>query len=155
MDRFDDAWDYDEEIDAALGPELDPDADPEELYLRLISEEERTRFWSESVWTCDPAEEVVVDSLLFIDRAAEAELCKEIRLSQLWDQCQRGSLPMVEFLELATLVTEVEGVRGSLCIDCAMLGRPNVSANWALGATFLCRGHLRFRLGHARIERSP
>jgi hypothetical protein len=27
-----------------------------------------------------------------------------------------------------------------------------VSANWALGDTMLCRGHLRFRLGHARID---
>jgi hypothetical protein len=33
-----------------------------------------------------------------------------------------------------------------------MLERPNVSANWALATTTLCRGHLRFRLGHAQIE---
>ena len=59
---------------------------------------------------------------------------------------------MHEFLELSVLVTEVDGIRGSLCADCAMLGRPNVSANWVLASTFLCRGHLRFRLGHAEID---
>ena len=46
----------------------------------------------------------------------------------------------------------VDGLRGSLCIDCAMLDRPNVSANWSLGNTNLCRGHLRFRLAHAQID---
>ena len=59
---------------------------------------------------------------------------------------------MDEFLELSVLVSEVEGIRGSLCADCAMLGRPNTSANWALATTTLCRGHLRFRLGHAEID---
>jgi hypothetical protein len=39
-----------------------------------------------------------------------------------------------------------------LCVDCAMLDRPNVSANWALATTTLCRGHLRFRLAHAHID---
>jgi hypothetical protein len=33
-----------------------------------------------------------------------------------------------------------------------MLDRPNVAANWALAGTTLCRGHLRFRLGYARID---
>ena len=33
-----------------------------------------------------------------------------------------------------------------------MLDRPNVSANWSLGNTNLCRGHLRFRLAHAEID---
>ena len=33
-----------------------------------------------------------------------------------------------------------------------MLDRPNVSANWSLGNTNLCRGHLRFRLAHAQID---
>ena len=47
---------------------------------------------------------------------------------------------MDEFFELSALITEVEGIRGSLCADCQMLGRPNVSANWALATTTLCRG---------------
>ena len=53
--------------------------------------------------------------------------------SELWGACQDRPFTMDEFLELSVLISEVEGVRGSLCTDCAMLGRPNVSANWALG----------------------
>jgi len=37
-------------------------------------------------------------------------------------------------------------------MDCETLDRPYESANWALGDTMLCRAHLRFRLGHARVE---
>ena len=66
--------------------------------------------------------------------------------------CQDRPFTMDEFLELSMLVTEVNGIRGALCTDCAMLDRPNVSANWALATTHLCRGHLRFRLGHAEID---
>ena len=33
-----------------------------------------------------------------------------------------------------------------------MLERPNVRVNWSLGTTVLCRAHLRFRLGYARID---
>ena len=40
---------------------------------------------------------------------------------------------MDEFLELSALITEVGGIPGLLCVDCAMLDRPNVSANWSLG----------------------
>jgi len=52
---------------------------------------------------------------------------------------------MDEFFELSALITQVQGLPGSLCLDCAMLGRPNASPNWA----WLRRplpGHLRFRL---------
>ena len=68
-----------------------------------------------------------------------------------------GSAPLPaqvfeEFRELSALIAEVDGLRGSLCIDCAMLDRPNVSANWSLSNTNLCRGHLRFRLAHAQID---
>ena len=75
-----------------------------------------------------------------------------MRLSELWERCQRGQLTMDEFFELSALITEVNGITGSLCVDCAMLDRPNVSSNWALATTTLCRGHLRFRLGYARID---
>ena len=60
------------------------------------------------------------------DRGAEAELCNELRLAELWGFCESGSLAMDEFFELSALITEVEGIRGSLCADCEMLGRPNV-----------------------------
>jgi hypothetical protein len=90
--------------------------------------------------------------LLFTERISEVELCNEIRLSELWGLCERGSLSMGEFFELSALISNVAGLRGSLCADCTMLGRPNVRANWALAATTLCRAHLRFRLDHARID---
>ena len=143
MDCFDEGGEYEE---------LDSDSDPEALYRSLISDEEHHRYWSEAVWSHDIDDGFLADSLLFADRGAEADLCNEIRLSELWDRCQRGSCTTEEFLELSTLVAAVRGIRGSLCVDCAMLHRPNTSANWALATTTLCRGHLRFRLGHARMD---
>ena len=67
-------------------------------------------------------------------------------------RCESGFFTLAEFRELSALIAEVDGLRGSLCIDCAMLDRPNVSANWSLGNTNLCRGHLRFRLAHTQID---
>ncbi len=148
MDCFDEDWGFDAESD----PGVDPDSDPEALYLSLIADEEHPRYWSETVWSHQVDAGLQADSMLFADGAAEDDLYKEIRLSELWGHCQSRSLTMEEFLELSTLVTEVDGIRGSLCIDCTMLDRPNVSANWALATTTLCRAHLRFRLGHARID---
>jgi len=153
---FDEGWEYDAEheadFDSEFDGELDGDYDAEELYLSLIPDEERHRFWSESVWSDPIDDEFQLDSLLFAHRGAEVELSREIRLSELWASCQDRPFTMDEFLELSVLISEVEGLRGSLCADCAMLGRPNVSANWALAITALCRGHLRFRLGHAQID---
>jgi len=151
MDRFDEGWEYDAEYESDFDSAFDLD-DAEELYLSLIPDEERQRFWSERVWADTTEDEFQHDWLLFADRGAEAELGKEIRLSELWRTCQDRSFTMDEFLELSMLVTEVNGIRGALCTDCAMLDRPNVSANWALATTHLCRGHLRFRLGHAEID---
>lgn len=152
MDRFEDGWEYDAEVHAWLEPDLDPELDPEELYLSLLSDEEGCRYWSESVWTHEIDGGCSTDALLFRDRGAETELCREIRLSELWERCQYRPCTMEEFLELSALITEVDGIPGSLCVDCAMLERPNVSTNWALAITTLCRGHLRFRLGHAQID---
>ncbi len=152
MDRFEDGWEYDAEVHAWLDPELHPELDPEELYLSLLSDEEGCRYWSESVWTHEIDEGCSTDALLFRDRGAETELAREIRLSELWERCQHRPCTMEEFLELSALITEVGGIPGALCVDCAMLERPNVSANWALAITTLCRGHLRFRLGHAQID---
>jgi len=149
---FDEGWEYDAEHGAEFDSEFDGDYDAEELYLSLIPDEERHRFWSESMWPDPIDDEFQLDSLLFAHRGAEVELCREIRLSELWTSCQDRPFTMDEFLELSVLISEVEGLRGSLCADCAMLGRPNVSANWALAITTLCRGHLRFRLGHAQID---
>jgi hypothetical protein len=143
----DERWD-----DAAPDAELELDSDPEELWRHLIADEAYPRYWSESVWSHDAGDEPEAGSLLFADHGAEAELCKELRLSELWGLCESGFLAMDEFFELSALITAVEGIRGSLCADCAMLGRPNVSANWALATTTLCPSHLRFRLGHARID---
>jgi len=159
MERFDETWEYDPEFGAELDeafrwPELDPDADPEELYLSLMADEMRCRDWSVSVWQFPDVVEQGDASSLFPDPDAVTELGREIRLTELWERCEGGSLSMVEFLELATLVTEVDGVAGAECGDCAMLHRASTPANWALGATGLCRSHLRFRLGHAKIDRS-
>ncbi len=82
----------------------------------------------------------------------EHELGREIRLSELWERCQDRPCTMEEFLELSALITEVGAIPGVLCVDCAVLERPNAAANWALATTTLCRGHLRFRLGHAQID---
>ena len=129
MDRFEEGWEYDAELDAWLEPE----ADPEELYLSLISDEERHRYWSESVWTHDIDDGIPADALLFADRGAEGELCREIRLSELWGLCQDRPCTMEEFLELSTLITEVGGIPGSLCVDCAMLEPPQRSDELGAG----------------------
>jgi hypothetical protein len=132
--------------------DYEDDDDVEEFSFTRVSEERR-RFWAER--NCaDPAghDAFLSRSMLFSDRGAELELRKEIRLSELWGRCQSGFFTVEEFRELSTLITEVDGIRGSLCTDCAMLDRPNVSANWALASTMLCRGHLRFRLAHAQID---
>ncbi len=129
----------------------------EEFYFSLVPDEERRRYWTERGW----AERVSSDGLdhdyvtcssLFSDHGAELELRREMRLSQLWVRCQSSYFTLEEFRELSALIAEVDGLRGSLCMDCAMLERPNVSANWALGNTGLCRGHLRFRLAHAQVD---
>ncbi len=142
--------------DPETGDELDSPWDagvaPGELYRRLISDEEGRRYWSESAWTHEVGDDMDDDRALFASGLAEAELGQEMRLSELWERCQRGQLTMDEFFELSALITEVNAITGSLCVDCAMLDRPNVSSNWALAMTTLCRGHLRFRLGYARID---
>ncbi len=151
MEFFDEAWD-DSDIDSGYRTAWDADVGPGELYRRLVSDEEGRRYWSESAWTHEVNDGLDDDKALFASRAAESELRHEMRLSELWDRCQRGQLTMDEFFELSALITEVNGITGSLCVDCAMLDRPNVSSNWALATTTLCRGHLRFRLGYARID---
>ncbi|HXZ61320.1 MAG TPA: hypothetical protein VEG62_01170 [Acidimicrobiales bacterium] len=158
MERFDEAWEYDPELgaelDEAFSFALDPDVNPEELYLSLMAEVERGRDWSEAVWELPEDTGAADDSLLFPDPTAVVQLGKEIRLSELWRRCRDGALSMDEFLELTALVTELDGVPGDQCADCAMLQRPSTPANWSLGATGLCQAHLRFRLGHAKIDRS-
>ncbi len=159
MEQFGESWDEvaseaarDGASEAELEAEYALDSDPEELWRSLIADEEHPRYWSESVWSHDAAEGPAIGALLFADRDSEAELSNEIRLSELWGFCESGCLAMDEFFELSALITEVLGLPGCLCADCDMLGRPNVSPNWALATTNLCRSHLRFRLGHARID---
>jgi hypothetical protein len=152
MEFFDDGWDDEQPDD---GPEFDSDIDPEGFYLSLLSDEEGHRFRSARARSrADDDEDPAGDlhERVLFDRGTEAELHSEMRLSELWDLCQRGSLTLDDFLELSTLITEVEGIPGSLCGDCAMLERPNARGNWSLGTTELCRAHLRFRLGYARID---
>lgn len=163
MECFDDGWN-DADIDAAYEAAMDRGVGPDEFYRRLVSDEEGLRFWTETAWSHEAQSDVEgldhLDHLdrpdqgpvLFADPGAEEELCKELRLSELWERCQRGFLTMDEFFELSALVTVVSSITGSLSADCAMLDRPSVSANWALAGTTLCRGHLRFRLGYARID---
>jgi hypothetical protein len=142
MGRDDDGYDDDEA----------GDHETEAFYISLVPDEARRRYWAER-GRCDQREdELPAGSVLFADRDAEMELRREIRLSELWNRCQGGLCTIEEFRQLSTLITQVDGIRGSLCIDCAMLDRPNVSANWALASTMLCRGHLRFRLSHAHID---
>src|SRR5271165_3133000 len=69
---FDEGWEYDAEYEAEFASEFDEDCDAEELYLSLIPDEERQRFWSESVWTEPIDDEFQLDSLLFVHRGAEA-----------------------------------------------------------------------------------
>jgi len=147
MEDFDESRD-----DAAPEVELELDSDPEELWRSMIADEEYSRYWSESVWSHEAEDVFACGSLLFADWGAEVDLSHEIRLSSLWGFCESGCLSMEKFFELSALIGEVQGIPGSLCVDCDMLGRPNVSANWALATTTLCRAHLRFRLGHARID---
>ena len=151
MEFCDDRRD-DPETDDEFGSSWDAEVAPGELYRRLISDEEGRRYWSESAWTHEVDDDIDDDRALFASKLAEAELGQEMRLSELWERCQRGQLTMDEFFELSALITEVNAITGSLCVDCAMLDRPNVSSNWALATTTLCRGHLRFRLGYARID---
>ena len=151
MEQFDEIWD-----DGAANADLELNSDPEELWRSLIPDEQYPRYWSESVLSQDPEEDGTESGgLLFVDGDAENELTAELRLSELWARCDSGCLAMDEFFELSALITQVQGIPGSLCVDCEMLNRPNVSANWALATTTLCRSHLRFRLGHARIDGGP
>jgi hypothetical protein len=147
MEHFDESWD-----EIASDAELECDSDPEALWRSLVADEDCPRYWSESVWSHDAEETFGSGALLFVDRDAEAELCDEIRLSELWGFCQNGHLAMDEFFELSALITRLQGLPGSPCVDCEMLRRPQTSPNWALAATTLCRAHLRFRLGHTRID---
>lgn len=147
MEQFDETWD-----DRAADGELECNSDPEELWRSLVADEEYPRYWSESVWSHAAEADAETGALLFADGASEIELARELRLSELWGRCEVGRLAMDEFFELSTLLTQVQGLPGSLCVDCEMLGRANVTTNWSLGATTLCRAHLRFRLGHARID---
>jgi hypothetical protein len=147
MDHFDESWD-----EAPSEAEPDVDSDPEELWRSLVADEDYPRYWSESEWSHDADDVLLSGALLFVDRDAEAELSNELRLSELWGLCETGCLDMDEFFELSALIAQVQGLPGSLCVDCEMLRRPNVSPNWALATTTLCRAHLRFRLGHARID---
>ncbi len=186
MEQFDQAWEYDPEYGAEydeafgpdLDPDLDPDIDPEVLYLRMISDEERQRFWPEARWE-SPFDDGSAEAgsrdagplgggpasvgdlgvpgdppLLFVDHAAELRLGREMRLSELWGHAERGALLTSELVELTMLVSEVEGVPGAVCADCAMLKRPSLHGNWALAITGLCRVHLRLRLGHEEIDRA-
>jgi hypothetical protein len=147
MEQFDEMWD-----DGAANADLELNSDPEELWRSLIPDEVHPRYWSESVWAHDPEDGSGSGALLFADGAAETELAAELRLSELWARCDSGCLAMDEFFELSALITQVQALPGSLCVDCDMLNRPNVSVNWALATTTLCRSHMRFRLGHARID---
>jgi hypothetical protein len=147
MEHFDESWD-----EAAAADEPDPDSDPEELWRSLVADEDYPRYWSESEWSHDAEDVLRAGALLFVDGDAEAELSKELRLAELWGLCESGRLAMDEFFELSALIAQVQGLPGSLCVDCEMLRRPNVGPNWALATTTLCRAHLRFRLGHARID---
>jgi hypothetical protein len=147
MEQFEDSWD-----EGWSDADLEVNSDPEELWRSLVADEAHPRYWSESVWSHDAEDVFESGALLFADGEAETELTRELRLSELWGHCESGLLAMEEFFELSALITQVDGLPGSLCVDCEMLGRPNVSPNWALATTTLCRAHLRFRLGHARID---
>jgi hypothetical protein len=147
MEHFDESRD-----EVAPEAELEDDSDPEALWRSLVADEDHPRYWSESVWSHDAEDAVGSGALLFVDRDAETELCDELRLSELWGLCESACLAMEEFFELSALIAQVQGIPGSLCVDCEMLRRAQASPNWALAATSLCRAHLRFRLGHARID---
>ena len=147
MEHFDESGD-----EVAAEAELEVDSDPEALWRSLLADEAYPRHWSESVWSHDAEGAFGSGPMLFVDRDAESELCDELRLSELWGLCQSGGLAMDDFFELSALIAQVQGVPGSLCVDCEMLRRPHASTNWALATTSLCRAHLHFRLGHARID---
>lgn len=147
MEEFEEGRD-----EAAAEAELELHSDPVELWRSLVSDEEYPRYWSESVWSHEAGDLARPGALLFVDPDSEAELCHEIRLAELWRLFDRGQLAMEEFFELSALIAQVQSLPGALCVDCDMLRRPNVSPNWALATTTLCRAHLRFRLGHARID---
>jgi hypothetical protein len=121
----------------------------EAFSFSIVPRELRRRFWSETTWSAPLEARSESGDVLFADRSAEKELRAEMRLSQLWNRYRAGTVTIAEFGELSGLMAEVDGIRGALCTDCAALERPNVAANWALGDTMLCRGHLRFRLWHA------
>lgn len=141
MELYDDAWD-----------------DEEAYTFSIVPRELRRRFWSETAWSASSGAQEAAGApgetapVLFSERGSEHELRAEMRLSQLWNRCRADIMSSAELHELSRLISEVEGIHGLLCKDCATLDRPYMSANWALGDTMLCRGHLRFRLGHADVQ---
>ena len=128
MEQFDETWD-----DRAADGELECNSDPEELWRSLVADEEYPRYWSESVWSHAAEADAETGALLFADGASEIELARELRLSELWGRCEGGRLAMDEFFELSTLLTQVQGLPGSLCVDCEMLGRANVTTKLVPG----------------------
>ena len=150
---FDEGWEYDAGYGAEFDSEFDLGYGAEDLYLSLIPDEERQRYWSESVWSDPIDEEFRPDSLLFAHRGAEAELLPGDPSLRALGCVPRpalhdGRIPRAVGADLRSgRYSRLAAAR-----HCAMLGRPNASANWELAATSLCRGHLRFRLGHAEID---
>ncbi len=94
MEFFDDGWDDEEPDD---GPDVDEYADPEAFYLSLLSDEEGHRFEPNVCRSCPVNDEDLAGDLherVLFDRGTEAELHSEMRLSELWDLCRRGSLTL-------------------------------------------------------------
>jgi hypothetical protein len=158
-DGFEGCGEQDAELPSVRGPGAD--SVPAELPQGPAATVPGCPGWPESVWTPPGSESVVPPAgsgvleeppLLFVEPFAEVELRREMRLSELWRKCGQGVCTLDEFFELSALIGEVGPVRGCLCADCAVLGRPNVSGHWALSDTALCRAHLRFRLGQARVD---
>jgi hypothetical protein len=152
MDRFEAGWEHDAELGAARGPGPDPHAGPSRPLERLAAVPDGRGDWPEAVWSAPESGVLEQGTVLFSDPFAEAELRREMRLSELWERCRNESCTLDEFFELSTLITEVEPIENLLCVDCATLGRPLAPAHWSMGATDRCRAHLRFHLGHARID---
>ena len=150
---FDEGWEYDAGYEAEFDSEFDADYGAEDLYLSLLPDEERQRFWSESIWSDPIDEDFRMDSLLFTHRGSEAELSREIRLSELWGACQGRPFTMDEIPR--NVRADLRGGRNfavpcprtAPCWDAPMQVR---TGHWP--TTLLCRGHLRFRLGHAEID---
>jgi hypothetical protein len=131
MDRLDDGFD-EESGEFFFGFDADEDL--------------RRKLAKEAGWPDHLEDELLAHAMLFDTTHIEAAFASELRLTELWSLSHGGAFLEEDYRELTTLIFEATELHHVACVDCAAMGKDNVSGNWAVANTGLCKGHLRYRL---------